>query len=96
MKNGKREKKMVARTTTNPDRTRLQFVSRSDRTRDVLCEDGRSETVHCIVGFAHDIVVVVELAKYAHGPKDLFARDAHVRRHVSEDGGLDEEAFGPY
>ena len=58
--------------------------------RAILREHRRRQAVGHAVGDAHRLVVVLDAHEQHHRAEQLLARDVHLRRHVGQDGRLEE------
>src|SRR5205807_4080776 len=71
----------------------FDFIDKAKDARGVVGEDRGRQTKFSVVRDVHRFFEILYSHHRQHWSKDFFARDAHVRRHVIENGRLDEETF---
>lgn len=89
----KRHAEVAVVAAVDPDHAGLDLRGDAVRALNVLGEDGRAQTVGGVVGLGQGLLLGVEAGDDDEGTEDLFAVDAHVVRHVGEDGGRNEETL---
>src|SRR3979411_2321466 len=70
---------------------RVRIVHGAEGTIDVAGINGRGETIANAVGDFHRFIERLRRNHRGDWPKNLFLRNAHVWRDISEHGGLDEK-----
>src|SRR5262249_44708158 len=87
------EARVVEVVGVDPDRARLQRLRRAERLLDVPRPDRGGEAVDRRVADRDGIALVLEGERREDRPKDLLARDRHLRRHAVEDRRLEDRAL---
>merc|ERR1711939_89367 len=78
-------------TAVDPHHTCLDLSGDPVRLHDVLCEDGRAQTVGRVIRLLQSFLFRLKRGDDDEGPKDLFSEHPHVGLDIRENGWTHEE-----